>query len=57
MSNDKATQHYLTPTDQMFFISKINEIKERVQRICNEQELKGYFELSADFKWLVKTGE
>lgn len=55
INNDVATMHLLTQTEQLYFVNKLKEIKERVERIKDEQCLKGNWTLSEDFKWLVKT--
>lgn len=55
MDNLLAQQHYLSASDQNFFKLKVKEINDRLIRICNENDLKGNWTISGDYKWLVKT--
>ena len=57
MDNEVAEQHYLMDCEQLFFKHHINAVNIKLANIIEEQQLKGKFTVSQDFKWLIKVGD
>ena len=56
-TNETADMHYLTANDTIFFTNHYNAMLTRIEQIKKDNELKGNWTLSQDFRWLMKTGE
>lgn len=55
--NETATQHYLSKNEMDFFKTKVDAINNKIIKICNDNNLKGSWTLSADMRWLIRIGD